>query len=85
MGAEAGRDEAGLYEGQAGMRGGEAGGQAVLGPTTGKYKGMLPVYCNPFSKKPFYGSHRLDLVMIRPPGTDHGGFAGSLDSDCLVC
>jgi hypothetical protein len=44
----------------------------VLGHT--KYNGVQRVYCNPFPAKPFYGSHRLDLVMIRPPGIDHGGF-----------
>jgi len=30
----------------------------MLGHT--KYKGVQRVYCNPFPKKPFYGSHRLD-------------------------
>ncbi len=30
-----------------------------------KYKGVQWVYCIPFPKKPFYGSHRLDPVMIR--------------------
>ncbi len=39
----------------------------VLGHT--KYHGVQQVYCNPFPAKPLYGSHRLDLVMIRPPGT----------------
>ncbi len=38
-----------------------------------KYKGVR-VYCNPFPAKPFHGSHRLDLVMIRPPGIDNGAF-----------
>ena len=38
------------------------------------------MYCNPFPKKPFYGSHRLDPVMIRPPGIKPGGFAVSPDS-----
>ncbi len=42
----------------------------VLGHT--KYNGVQRVYCNQFPAKPFYGpnhgSHRLDLVMIRPPG-----------------
>jgi hypothetical protein len=44
----------------------------VLGHT--KYNGVQRVYCNPFPAKPFYGSHSLDLVMIRPPGVDHGAF-----------
>jgi hypothetical protein len=34
----------------------------------------------PVPKKPFYGSHRLDLVMIRPPGIDHGGSVVSPDT-----
>ena len=47
----------------------------VLGHT--KHKGVQRIYCNPFPAKPFYGSHRLDLVMIRPPGIDHGAFVVS--------
>ena len=47
----------------------------VLGHT--KYKGVQRVYCNPFPAKTFYGSHRLDLVMIRPPGIDNGAFVVS--------
>ncbi len=39
-----------------------------------------PVYCNPFPAKPFYGSHRLDLVMIRPQGINNGAFVVSPDS-----
>ncbi len=35
------------------------------------------IYCNPFPAKPFYGSHRLDPVMIRPPGIDNGAFVVS--------
>ena len=27
-----------------------------------------------FCCKKNYGSHRLDLVMVRPPGIDHGAF-----------
>ncbi len=50
----------------------------VLGHT--KYKGVQRVYCNPFPKKTFYGSHRLDLVMIRLPGIETGGFIVSPDS-----
>jgi hypothetical protein len=47
----------------------------VLGHT--KYKGVQRVYCNPFPKKTFYGSHRMDPVIIRPPGIDHGAFVVS--------
>ena len=47
----------------------------MLGHT--KYNGVQRVYCNPFPAKPFYDSHRLDLVMIRPPGIDHGAFVVS--------
>jgi hypothetical protein len=47
----------------------------VLGHT--KNKGVQRIYCNPFPAKPFYGSHRLDIVMIRPPGIDHGAFVVS--------
>ncbi len=42
----------------------------VLGHTKyTKYNGVQRVYCNPFPAKPLYGSHRLDLVMIRPPAS----------------
>ncbi len=54
----------------------------VLGHT--KYKGVQRVYCNPFPANPFYGSHRLDLVMIRPPGIDNGAFVVSPDTACLL-
>ena len=50
----------------------------VMGHT--KYKDVQRVYCNPFPAKPFHGSHRLDLVMIRPPGIDNGAFIVSPDS-----
>ena len=50
----------------------------VLGHT--KYNGVQRVYCNLFPAKQFHGSHRLDHVMIRPPGIDHGGFVVSPDS-----
>ncbi len=43
----------------------------MLGHT--KYKGVQRVYWNPFPKKLFYGSHRLDPVMIRLPGIKQGG------------
>jgi hypothetical protein len=47
----------------------------VLGHT--KYNGVQRVYCNPFPAKPFHCSHRLDMVIIRPPGIDNGGFVVS--------
>ncbi len=50
----------------------------VLGHT--KYNGVQRVYCNPFPAKPLYGSHRLGLVMIRPPGIDNGAFVVTPDS-----
>jgi hypothetical protein len=50
----------------------------VLGHT--KYNGVQRVYCNPFPAKPLYGSHRLDLVMIWPPGIDNGAFVVTPDS-----
>ena len=52
----------------------------VLGHT--KYNGVqrVQVYCNPFPAKPFHGSHRLDFVMIRPPGIDNGAFVVSPDT-----
>ena len=50
----------------------------VLGHT--KYNGVQRVYCNPFPAKPFHGSHRLDMVIIRPPGIDNGGFVVSPDT-----
>ena len=50
----------------------------VIGHT--KYKGVQRVYCNPFPAKTFHGSHRMDLVMIRPPGIDNGAFVVSPDS-----
>ncbi len=50
----------------------------MLGHT--KYYEVQLVYCNPFPAKPFYGSHRMDLVMIRPPGLYHGAFVVSPDS-----
>ena len=50
----------------------------VLGHT--KYSGVQRVYCNQFPAKPFYGSHRLDHIMIRPPGVDNRAFMISPDS-----
>ena len=45
-----------------------------------KYKGVQRVYCNPFPSKMFYGSHRMDPVMIRPQGIDNGAFVVSPDT-----
>jgi hypothetical protein len=50
----------------------------VLGHT--KYSGVQRVYCNPFPAKTFHASHRLDFVMIRPPGIDNGAFVVSPDT-----
>jgi len=50
----------------------------VLGHT--KYSGVQRVYCNPFPAKPLYDSHRLDLVMIWPPGIENGAFVVTPDS-----
>ncbi len=52
----------------------------VLGHT--KHNGVQLVYCNPFPgpDNTFYGSHRLDLVMILPPGIESGGFVVSPDT-----
>ena len=50
----------------------------ILGHT--KYNGVQRVYCNPFPAKPFHGSHRLDLVMIRPQGIYKGAFVVSPDT-----
>ena len=50
----------------------------VLGHT--KYSGVQRVYCNPFPSKPFHGCHRLDPVMITPPGIDDKAFVVSPDS-----
>ncbi len=50
----------------------------VLGHT--KHNGAQLVYSNPFPAKLFHGSHRLDIVMIRPPGIDNGAFVLSPDT-----
>ncbi len=50
----------------------------VLGHT--EFPGVQRIYCNPFPAKTFYGSHRLDPVMIRPPGIDHGAFVVSQET-----
>jgi hypothetical protein len=50
----------------------------VLGHT--KYNGVLQVYCNPCPAKMLHCIHRLDIVMIRPPGIDNGAFVLSPDT-----
>ncbi len=52
----------------------------VLGHT--KHNGVhcTAGYCNPFPAKLFHGSHRLDIVMIRPQGIDNGAFVLSPDT-----
>jgi hypothetical protein len=55
----------------------------VIGNT--KFKGVQRVYCDPFPAKQFYGSHRLDLVMTRPPGIDNGAFVVSPNSVWYAC
>ncbi len=50
----------------------------VLGHT--KYSGVQRVHCNLFLVKQFHGSHRMDLVMILPPGIDNGAFVVTPDS-----
>ena len=50
----------------------------VLGNTM--HNDVQRVYCNPFPAKPLYGSHRLDLVMIRPPGIENVAFVVTPDS-----
>ncbi len=50
----------------------------VLGHT--KYNCVQRIYCKPFPAKPFHGSHRLDMVMIRQQGIDNGAFVVSPDT-----
>ena len=50
----------------------------ILGHT--KYEGVQRVYCDPFPRKLFYGSNRMDLVFVRPPGVQPGGFTPTPDS-----
>ncbi len=50
----------------------------VLGHT--KYSGVQRIYCCQFPAKPFYGSHRLDLVMIRPQRINNSAFVVSPDT-----
>jgi hypothetical protein len=50
----------------------------VLGHTT--YNGVQRVCHDPFHTKLFYGSHQMDLIMIRPPGIETGAFVVSSDS-----
>ncbi len=50
----------------------------VLGHT--KHSGVQRIYSDQFPKKTFYSCHRMDLVMIRPPGIEAGAFVVSPDS-----
>jgi hypothetical protein len=45
-----------------------------------KHQGVQRVYCDPFPKKLFHGANRQDLVFIRPPGIENGGFVLKPDS-----
>ena len=45
-----------------------------------KYKGVQRIYCDPFPKKLYYGSNRMDLVFVRPPGVEYRGFVLTPDS-----
>jgi hypothetical protein len=40
-------------------------------PNTRESNGFTAIH---FLPKPFHGSHRLDMVIIWPPGIDNGGF-----------
>ncbi len=55
----------------------------VLGHTT--FKGMQRIHCNPFPAKPFYGCHRMGLVMIQLPGIESGAFAVILSAMLGSC
>ena len=50
----------------------------TLGHT--KYEGVQRIYCDPFPNKKFYGTNRMDLVFVRPPGVQPGGFVVTPDS-----
>ncbi len=52
----------------------------VLGHT--KNTGVQWIYCNTFPAKPFYGSYRLDPVMIWPLGIDNGALVVSPETVC---
>ncbi len=45
-----------------------------------KYKGVQQVYCSQNPARPFHGSHRMDLVKIRPPDIDNVAFVVSPNS-----
>ena len=45
-----------------------------------KYSRVQRVYYNSFPAKTFHASHRMDFVMIRPPGIDTGAFVVSPDT-----
>ncbi len=46
-----------------------------------KYSGVQRVYSNPFPKNTLYSCHRMDLIMICPPGIEAGAFVVRPDSD----
>ena len=52
----------------------------VLGHT--KNTGVHWIYCSSFPAKPFYGSYRLDPVMIWPLGIDNGALVVSPETVC---
>ena len=55
----------------------------MLGHT--KYKGVQQAYCYLFPEKLFYGSHSMDLVMMRQQGinTSNGAFVVLPDTVCF--
>ncbi len=52
----------------------------LFGAWSYQYTGVQRVYCNPFPAKTIHGSHRMDIVMIRPPGVDNDAFVVSPDT-----
>jgi hypothetical protein len=57
----------------------------VLGHTKYKGPGVQRVYRNTFPTKMFYGSHRMDHVMIRSLGINNAAFVVSPGSVCYAC
>ncbi len=45
----------------------------------------MRVSCNDVPTKMFYGSHRIDHGMIRPPGIDNGAFVVLPESVWYAC
>ncbi len=56
---------------------------SVLGHTASQWS-SAGLYSHLFPKKTFYSCHRMDLVMIRPPGIETGAFMVSPDSTGLT-